>query len=64
MKLNRLVISGTYKNIQAGVLVFSNNNYTALVGANGSGKSNWIEAIAWVMTHLFREESVSGDTST
>ena len=52
MRLNRLVISGIYKNIQAGVLVFSNNNYTALVGANGSGKSNWIEAIAEVMIHL------------
>lgn len=64
MKLNRLVISGTYKNIQAGVLMFSNNNYTALVEAIGSGKSNWIEAIAWVMTHLFKEDSVSGNTSS
>jgi len=52
MKLKRLVILGKYKNIQAGVLVFSDNSYTALVGANGSGKSNWIEAIAWVMMHL------------
>lgn len=52
MRINRLSIFGKYKNIQAGVLVLSDNNYTALVGANGSGKSNWIEIIASIMQHL------------
>ena len=52
MRINRLSIFGKYKNIQTGVLVLSDNNYTALVGANGSGKSNWIEIMASIMQHL------------
>lgn len=52
MQLKRLVITGQYKNIQTGVLEFSSCGYTALVGENGSGKSNWIEAIAAVMIHI------------
>ena len=51
MKLTSLYING-YKNIQAGALVFSDGNYTVLVGENGSGKSNWVEAIAAVVCHL------------
>lgn len=51
MNLKSLYIK-EYKNIQEGVLLFSDNNYTALVGANGSGKSNWVEAVAAVMCHL------------
>ena len=43
MRINRLSIFGKYKNIQTGVLVLSDNNYTALVGANGSGKSKGTE---------------------
>ncbi len=41
-----------YKNIQAGLLVFPKCGYTALVGENGSGKSNWVEAVAAVIQHL------------
>lgn len=51
MKINRLSIIGSYKNVQS-VLFLSNNNYTALVGANGSGKSNWVEVLASILVHL------------
>lgn len=51
MKLNSLYIN-EYKNIQQGVLFFSEEGYTALVGENGSGKSNWVEAVAAVCCHL------------
>ena len=51
MKIKTLVIP-SYKNIQAGILVFPKCGYTALVGENGSGKSNWVEAVAAVIQHL------------
>lgn len=51
MKLTSLFIN-KYKNIQQGVLFFSDEGYTALVGENGSGKSNWVEALAAVCCHL------------
>jgi ABC-type Mn2+/Zn2+ transport system ATPase subunit len=41
MKLERITLLSEYKNIQiGGTLGFSTQNYTTLVGANGSGKSN------------------------
>lgn len=47
MQLNRITLLSDYKNIQLGhTLDFSTRSYTSLVGANGSGKSNWIEAVA------------------
>lgn len=53
MKLNRITLLSGYKNIEfGGTLEFSKLNYTSLVGANGSGKSNWIEVVASVMLHL------------
>ena len=53
MKLKRITLLSEYKNIQiGGTLDFSTQNYTTLVGANGSGKSNWIEVMASVMLHL------------
>ena len=53
MKLNRITLLSDYKNIQTGgILEFSKHNYTSLVGANGSGKSNWIEVMASVILHL------------
>lgn len=53
MKLKRIILLSEYKNIQiGGTLDFSTQNYTTLVGANGSGKSNWIEVVASVMLHL------------
>ena len=51
MKLSSLYID-KYKNIQHGVLFFSEEGYTALVGENGSGKSNWVEAVTAVCCHL------------
>ena len=51
MKLTNLFVQ-KYKNIQAGLLVFPKCGYTALVGENGSGKSNWVEAVAAVIQHL------------
>ena len=53
MKLKRITLLSEYKNIPiGGTLDFSTQNYTSLVGANGSGKSNWIEVVASVMLHL------------
>ena len=53
MKLKRITLLSEYKNIEiGGTLDFSKQNYTTLVGANGSGKSNWIEVVASVMLHL------------
>ena len=53
MKFKRITLLSEYKNIQiGGTLDFSTQNYTTLVGANGSGKSNWIEVMASVMLHL------------
>lgn len=45
MKISSLFVNA-YKNIQQGSLFFSEEGYTALVGENGSGKSNWVEAVA------------------
>lgn len=56
MKLDSLCIH-EYKNIQRGVLFFSDEGYTALVGENGSGKSNWVEAVAAVCCHLIEEQA-------
>ncbi len=62
MKLVSLCLLSNYKNIQAGSLLqFSGLNYTALVGANGSGKSNWIEAVAAVMLHLLENRAPGFD---
>ena len=52
MKLNRITLLSDYKNIMAGSTLEFNLGYTALVGANGSGKSNWIEVVASVLLHL------------
>lgn len=58
MKLIRLVNQAEYKNIPVGVFDFGEGGYTALVGANGSGKSNWIEVIAKVTLHLIEQKDV------
>lgn len=53
-----------YKNIpRGGTLDFSSRNYTSLVGANGSGKSNWIEVVASVMLHLLENRIPEFDYS-
>lgn len=56
MKLTSLYVD-KYKNIQQGVLFFSDEGYTALVGENGSGKSNWVEAVTAVICHLLGEQT-------
>ena len=56
MELNRITLLSEYKNIPlGGTLVFSKQNYTSLVGANGSGKSNWIEVVASVILHVLED---------
>lgn len=64
MKLNRITLLSGYKNIERGcTLEFSKLNYTSLVGANGSGKSNWIEVVASVMLHLIEKKKPHFDYS-
>lgn len=64
MRLNRLTLLSDYKNIQLGhTLDFSSRSYTSLVGANGSGKSNWIEAVASVILHLLENRDPGFDYS-
>lgn len=64
MQLTRLTLLSDYKNIKSGhTLEFSSRSYTSLVGANGSGKSNWIEAVAAVMLHLLEERIPDFDYS-
>ena len=47
MRLKSLYIND-YKNIKEQTFDFSDNTgYIALIGLNGSGKSNLLEAIAW-----------------
>lgn len=56
MKISSLFVNA-YKNIQQGSLFFSEEGYTALVGENGSGKSNWVEAVAAVVCHILGEDA-------
>ena len=50
--LKRITLLSDYKNIQTGSTLEFKQGYTALVGANGSGKSNWVEVVASVMLHI------------
>lgn len=53
MKLNKLRIIG-YKNIQEKEFNFSaNQGIIALVGENGSGKSNLLEAISYIFNSAY-----------
>lgn len=51
MRLQTLTIED-YKNIHHQTLNFSDGAYTTLIGLNGSGKSNWLEAIAHIFLNL------------
>jgi len=62
MKLKSFYIRD-YKNITDKTLVFAEGNYTTLVGLNGSGKSNWIEAVANVFCHLYGDRRFEFDFS-
>lgn len=58
MHLNSLFISG-YKNIQNKSFDFSKNTgYIALIGENGSGKSNLLEAISIIFSSLYNEQEI------
>lgn len=52
-----------FKNIKDQTLTFADGNYTTLVGLNGSGKSNWIEAVANVFSHLYNDRKFEFDFS-
>lgn len=56
MKLLKLYISG-YKNLKDVKIDFSNTNVTALIGNNGSGKSNVLESISAIFAGLYRERT-------
>lgn len=62
MKLKSFCIRD-YKNITNQILDFADGNYTTLVGLNGSGKSNWIEAVANVFCHLYGDRNFEFDFS-
>ncbi len=52
MRLDKLRI-GQFKNLRDVHIDFDETSpYTVLVGGNGSGKSNLIEAIAWIFRNL------------
>ena len=63
MKLNRITLLSDYKNILSGHMLDFKQRYTALVGANGSGKSNWIEVVASVMLHILEGRDPGFDYS-
>ena len=55
MKINNIHIS-SYKNIKGQTLTLSNDWYTTLIGTNGSGKSNWLEAISSIFLSLYMKQ--------
>lgn len=58
MRLNRLYIE-EYKNIKEQAFDFSNrSSYIALIGENGSGKSNLIEAVAIVFNGILNNKKI------
>ena len=67
MRLKSLYIK-EYKNIKDQTFDFSNNTgYIALIGLNGSGKSNLLEAISLIFDDLYdiqHAEQVNGFTIT
>lgn len=52
MKLISLSVDN-YRNIYHQTLDFSGDVYTTLIGLNGSGKSNWLEALAHIFLNLY-----------
>ena len=55
MKIHNIQIS-SYKNIIGQTLTLSNDRYTTLIGTNGSGKSNWLEAISSIFLSLYMKQ--------
>lgn len=57
MKIKRIYIK-KYKNIQDQTLTFSEDaGYVGLIGENGSGKSNWLEAISMIFRDLYVKDA-------
>lgn len=56
MKIQNIHIS-SYKNITEQTLELSGDKYTTLIGTNGSGKSNWLEAISAIFLGLYTKQS-------
>lgn len=55
MKIQNIHIS-SYKNIAEQTLLLSSDKYTTLIGTNGSGKSNWLEAISSIFLSLYMKK--------
>ena len=55
MNIQNIHIS-SYKNITEQTLVLSSDKYTTLIGTNGSGKSNWLEAISSIFLGLYMKQ--------
>ena len=55
MKISNIHIS-SYKNIKGQTLTLSNDRYTTLIGTNGSGKSNWLEALSSIFLGLYMKQ--------
>jgi ABC-type cobalamin/Fe3+-siderophores transport system ATPase subunit len=61
MKLLKLKINSEYKNLK-GVYDFSSQDgYVALIGLNGSGKSNLLEAISLIFNGIFDKKGIPFD---
>ena len=59
MRLISLIVEN-YKNIHQQKLDFCHDAYTTLIGLNGSGKSNWLEAIAHIFLSLYDSSNPCG----
>lgn len=55
MKIRNIHIA-SYKNIKGQTLTLANDRYTTLIGTNGSGKSNWLEAISSMFLSLYTKQ--------
>ena len=63
MRLKSLYIED-YKNIKRQTFDFSSNTgYIALIGENGSGKSNLLEAISLIFNGIFNKKKIPFDYS-
>lgn len=57
MRLKKVHIKGTYKNLQDFNVTFEGDNFLEVfVGKNGTGKSNFFEAILEIFKHLSEED--------
>lgn len=57
MKIQKIHIN-SYKNILEQTLLLSGDKYTTLIGTNGSGKSNWLEAISSIFLGLYIKQPI------